>query len=132
MAEQQLLFGDPRKRPAKEAVAQAVQASDVRFNGSDYVPAIDDERLSGQLLRIFQAMRDGQFRTLEEIATITGDPPASISAQLRHLRKPRFGLHTVNKRSRGERKHGLYEYQLIVRKASQGTSGRGDCSFQEK
>ncbi len=60
-------------------------------------------------------MRDHGWPTLTEIAGVTGDPAASISAQLRHLRKARFGGHTVNKRHRGPASAGLYEYQLLVR-----------------
>jgi hypothetical protein len=80
------------------------------FNGSDYVPDRDDGRLSGQLLRIWELMKDSQWRTLSEISEITGDPPASISAQLRHLRKERFGSHTIEKTYLG---NGLYNYRLL-------------------
>lgn len=100
--------------PKKTAVRAALSVRTVRFDGSDYQPALDDERLSGQILRVFGCMKDERWRTLAEIADATGDPPASISAQLRHLRKERFGSHTVNKRSRGERERGLFEYQLIL------------------
>lgn len=86
----------------------------IRFNGSDYSHKEDDARLTGQLLRVFDCMKDGVFRTLGEIEGITNDPQASISAQLRHLRKERFGSHTVNKQPRGNRECGLFEYQLIV------------------
>lgn len=109
------LFADPPPAPPAspvEAVKQTLGIDRVRFDGSDYQPAADDARLSGQILRVFHLMRDGKWRTLQEIARSTGDPPASISAQLRHLRKKRFGSHTVNKRSRGTRDRGLYEYQL--------------------
>lgn len=85
-----------------------------RFNGPVYNPAVDNKRLTGQLLRVYGCMKDARWRTLDEIAAATGDPHASISAQLRHLRKERFGSHTVNKRARGEREHGLFEYQLVI------------------
>jgi hypothetical protein len=85
-----------------------------RFNGSDYEPPMDDVRLRGQILRIYNLMKDGTWRTLGEIEQGTRDPQASISAQLRHLRKPRFGSHTVEKRPRGDRIDGLFEYRLIV------------------
>ena len=85
---------------------------DLRFNGSDYDPDRDDERLTGQILRVLECMKDGKWRTLDAIASITADPPASISAQLRHLRKPRFGGHTVNKDYLGE---GLWAYQLVIK-----------------
>lgn len=83
------------------------------FDGDDYVPARDDERLTDQYHRIFALMRDGAWRTLAHIEHLTGDPPASISAQLRHMRKARFGAHTVNRRYVHD---GLYEYQLVVRR----------------
>jgi hypothetical protein len=77
------------------------------------------ERLTGQLERIFTLMKDGVPRTLSDISLATGDPPASISAQLRHLRKPRFGSHTVHKEHVGG---GLYTYQLIVNQAEEANS----------
>jgi hypothetical protein len=87
---------------------------ETRFNGADYIPAIDDVRLTGQIKRIFDLMIDSKWRTLDDIKNITDDPEASISAQLRHLRKERFGAHIIERRSRGERATGLYEYRLIV------------------
>lgn len=86
-----------------------------RFDGSDYQPVRDDLRLTGQLLRIWRVVQDGHWRTLDEIAARTGDPPASISAQLRHLRKERFGAHTVE---REHVKSGLYRYRVIPNKTA--------------
>lgn len=85
-----------------------------RFNGSDYVRALDDVRLTGQLYRIFDAMRDGRWWTLKEIEAVTGDPQSSISAQLRHLRKKRFGSHTVKKERVDKTKGAPWVYRLIV------------------
>lgn len=85
-----------------------------RFNGSDYLPTRDDARLTSQLLRVFGVMCGGHWKTLRQIADETGDPESSVSAQLRHLRKPRFGSHTVEKRHVGS---GLFEYRVIVNKA---------------
>lgn len=82
------------------------------FDGPAYNPKLDRERLTGQLLRVFDCMKDGVWRTLHEIQSSTGDPEASISAQLRHLRKERFGAFTVEKRRRGNEKVGLWEYRL--------------------
>jgi len=84
------------------------------YNGPDYEPELDLTRLAGQTLRVFNLMRDGRYRTLDEIANVTGDPAASVSAQLRHLRKQRFGGHQVLKQRRGERSVGLFEYKLVV------------------
>lgn len=82
------------------------------FEGSDYSEPLDKKRLTGQIKRVFNTMKDGKFRTLREIEVITGDPQASISAQLRHLRKDRFGGYTLNKRRRDSAIKGLFEYQL--------------------
>ena len=86
---------------------------DAEFNGSDYVDKRDRRRLAGQILRVHDCMIDGRWRTVNEIHAITGDPHASISAQLRHLRKPRFGKFIVAKQSRGDKANGLYEYQVL-------------------
>lgn len=99
----------------QSTIAEILEQGKGRFDGSDYDPEKDDARLTGQILRVFNAMKDGRWRTLGEIETLTGDPQASISAQLRHLRKSRFGAHQVDKQPRGDRKRGLFEYRLIVR-----------------
>ena len=93
-----------------------LNVENANFNGPDYEPEYDLYRLTGQILRIFNCMKDGKWRTFDEIKIITGDPQASISAQLRHLRKERFGEHTIEKRSRGNRLVGLFEYKLIINK----------------
>jgi len=82
------------------------------FRGSDYSPELDGKRLTGQIRRIHDLMKDGRWRTLSEIEFYTGDPQASISAQLRNLRKPEFGSHIIVKRRRGEPSHGLWEYRM--------------------
>jgi hypothetical protein len=81
------------------------------FDGDDYNHERDSDRLTGQLLRIFEVVKDSRWRTLKEIALLTGDPEASISAQLRHLRKPRFGSHEVEKQYVDR---GLYKYRVLI------------------
>jgi hypothetical protein len=93
----------------------------VHFDGPAYSPEHDQARLTGQILRVFEVMKSGDWMTLQEIEhrifEVFGrlDPQASISAQLRHLRKPRFGGHTVDRRHRGDKARGLYEYRLVAR-----------------
>lgn len=82
------------------------------FNGPEYVQARDCDRLMHQHERIRSLMCDGHWRTLAEIAAVTGDPESSISAQLRHLRKPRFGSFVIERSARGDKAHGLYQYRL--------------------
>lgn len=97
---------------AQQITFEDYLANRPQFDGPDYSPEFDQKRLTGQIRRVFDLMKDGRWRTLEEIGEATGDPQASVSAQLRHLRKPRFGGFTVEKRARGEREHGLFEYRL--------------------
>ena len=89
------------------------------FDGPAYIPEFDVSRLTKQIRRVYDCMRDGQWRSLNEIAELTGDPAPSVSAQLRHLRKEKFGAHTVEKRRVGQNSQGFYQYQLQVREKKQ-------------
>ena len=86
--------------------------TNLRFDGPEYVEELDQARLTGQIKDIYNLMKDGQWRTLREIEDATLHPQPSISAQLRHLRKERFGSHTIVKRRRGIKSQGLFEYNL--------------------
>lgn len=90
------------------ARVEAAAPGDLRFDGSDYLPWRDDERLTGQMKRIAKVMSDCCWHTPSELERETGDNWASISAQLRHLRKERFGTHTIDKESLG---FGLYQFR---------------------
>ncbi len=83
------------------------------FDGSNYQAEFDFTRLTGQIKRIRDLMLDGRWRTLSQIELVTGDPAASISAQLRNLRKERFGGYSVEKRTVGSRTNGLFEYRVL-------------------
>lgn len=83
----------------------------MRFNGADYSPNRDNARLTGQLRRIWEIVIDGRWYTLKDIAVRTGDPEPSISAQLRHLRKPRFGGYIVEREYIA---NGLYQYRVLL------------------
>ncbi len=81
------------------------------FDGPVYDPRLDQARLSTQFEAVLALMIDGVWRTLHDISALTGSPTPSVSAQLRHMRKPRFGAYTVSKR-RISAGSGLYEYQV--------------------
>jgi hypothetical protein len=83
------------------------------FNGSDYQHDRDAARLTDQMDRVFSALSDKQWHTLEEIAAITGDPTPSISAQIRHLRKARFGGWEIQKI---HQHGGLFSYRFTGEK----------------
>lgn len=93
------------------------------FDGETYEPDRDHARLTGQLQRVADVMRDGRWRTYAEIEAVTGDPPQSISARLRDLRKEKFGGFTVERRIRDEaRSAGLWEYRVVPPTATEGES----------
>ncbi len=81
---------------------------------------LDYARLKRQLEVVRAVMLSasicGAWLTLEELAKITGYPPASFSADLRHLRKSRYGAYLVEKRRRGNRASGLWEYRVAAGK----------------
>jgi len=84
---------------------------DAEFDGDDYQPDRDKERLTGQIKRVFRHIQDGKWYTVEKIANTTGDPQTSVSAQIRNLRKPKFGAHEIDRQYLGS---GLYEYRMIA------------------
>lgn len=92
--------------------------------GPAYEERLDGKRIAKQMDVIRDYMLEewlqGRWRTLEWIANCTSIPEASVSAQLRHLRKSRFGGYVVNKRRRGQ----LWEYQV-----SKPTNENGQLSL---
>ena len=81
------------------------------FGGITYAPALDHVRLNGQLLRVFDLMKDGQWRTLAEIAAVVGGTEAAVSARLRDLRKEKYGARDV---SREWVEGGLWKYRIDI------------------
>ncbi len=63
------------------------------MSGKTFDKKLDGKRLSNQRKRVFEVMRDGVWRTLRELADITVDPEASVSARLRDFRKEKYGAH---------------------------------------
>lgn len=84
----------------------------VAFDGKTYEPERDHERLKGQLSRVYNLMRDGRWRTLDEIASQARGSVPAVSARLRDLRKAKYGSHVVGRESVGR---GLFRYKLEVR-----------------
>lgn len=80
------------------------------FDGKTYDPERDEDRLKTQLFSVWGLMRDGKWRTLEEISHAVYCPEASVSARLRDFRKRKFGGHTVE---RAYVSRGLFKYRLI-------------------
>ena len=81
------------------------------FDGETFDPALDHDRLTKQIGRVYDLMIDGKWRTLHQISEATGDPESSVSARLRDLRKDRFGGYQVS-RQRSEPSTGTWLYML--------------------
>ena len=54
-------------------------------------------------------LQDRSWATLKQIGQLTGYAEASISAQLRNLRKSQFGAYSVKKQRRADR---VWEYRV--------------------
>lgn len=80
------------------------------FDGATFEPALDQARLTRQHARVLACMSDHAWRSLDDIARATGDPPASVSARLRDLRKARFGGYLVERRRVAG---GLFHYRVL-------------------
>jgi hypothetical protein len=83
------------------------------FDGETFCAAADGRRLSRQLRTIFDTMKDGHWRSPEEIEAVTGVGWASASARLRDLRKEKFGAFRVHRQRRGDAERGLFEYRVL-------------------
>lgn len=81
-------------------------------------PSYEEAKDGARILKQIEVIRDvmlsaaecGSWLTLDEIHNLTRFPQASISADLRHLRKKAFGKFTVDKRRRNA--GGTWEYSV--------------------
>jgi len=110
MSDQRELF---RVTEAKSPSSMSRDGFTAHHDGQTYEPALDKVRLNTQQQRIFDVMKDGGWRTLSSIASVTGDPEASISARLRDFRKHKFGGFPVERRR--EDGGGLHAYRLVLK-----------------
>lgn len=68
-------------------------------------------RLTGQMLRVWECVKDGSWWTLPDLASAARGTEAAVSARLRDLRKPRHGSHVVEREHLGG---GVWRYRLVV------------------
>ena len=102
------LFTDP----AKTLLTSLQTTPDpLIFDGATFDKDRDGKRLTAQIYRVYDAMKDGQWHTLSELAKICGDPEASVSARLRDMRKPRYNSMQIERRYV---RRGLHEYRLVL------------------
>ena len=80
------------------------------FDGAVYDTSRDLNRLTGQIKRVHEVMSDGNWHTLDWISECATAPHSSASAQLRNLRKPKFGGFEIE---REYISNGLYKYRML-------------------
>ena len=115
-----LLFDDMQLAVIEKA-KETLGVKRVNFDGPTCL-GIDTPRLAGQLARVYEYMKSGEYRTLEQIANATGCLPTSASSRMRDFRKQKLGGYTVIKRQ-VEGAPLLYEYRLVLKKEKE-TDGR--------
>lgn len=81
----------------------------IDFDGLTYDHERDYERLSAQLRRVVAVLSDMRWHTLADIAAVTGDPEASISARIRDLRKSPTAWEVESQYVR----RGLWRYRVV-------------------
>lgn len=85
------------------------------FDGKTYDKKLDHERLGTSLGRVWMLMRDGNRRTLSQIAEAVGCSEAGASARLRDLRKSKFSEQLPTDSVSSERgEGGLWWYWIVV------------------
>jgi len=84
------------------------------FDGEAYDPQKDHKRLTTRLdtIRDYMLSPPILWYSLRMLASDLNYPEASISAQLRNLRKPRFGGYTVSRK----RLNGTFYYRVEPKK----------------
>lgn len=85
------------------------EAKNPDFDGDDYVSKRDKPRLTLQIHQVRMYMENAGWLSVQDIAAELNFPEPSVSAQIRNLRKKRFGSRIVERRYEG---NGLYEFRL--------------------
>jgi hypothetical protein len=96
-------------RDWRDELAATAMPAVPAFDGATFQLELDGDRLGEQARRVWDAMSNGAWWTLHELAAHTGDPEASVSARIRDLRKYKFGGWTV---ARERIAGGRHRYRL--------------------
>ena len=110
---------------SQDQMSEAVALPPVGVGDGMFRPGRTQKETLVTVLRL--AARYEQWVTLAELAGKTKFPPASISAQLRHLRKARYGGWVVEKRRREwVSEEVVWEYRLAGGERKRRRNRRGD------
>ena len=131
---------DEMAEEGARAVADAIEAQVSESSGEE-----DETQLAAIRELMQRSFARGIWLTLGEIAEVTEFAEASISAQLRHLRKPHHGRHRVEKRRRrtaqaaeagrirdGRRGPVVWEYRVVPKRARGTICGESSRTLHEE
>jgi hypothetical protein len=105
-------------------MSEAVASPPVAASDGIFRPGVTQRETLLTVLRL--AAQNETWVTLAELAGKTKFPPASISAQLRHLRKARYGGWVVEKRRREwVSEQVVWEYRLAEGGVDRGKGSKG-------
>jgi hypothetical protein len=97
--------------------SEPVQPPEPMFDGETYDEVWDGERLKTNLDKTFSLMRDGERRTLRQIAEAVGCSESGVSARIRDLRKAKWQLFYGQCDVKSERvSGGVWHYWLKIKK----------------
>ena len=109
---------------SQDQMSEAVASAPVAASDGMFRPGRTQRETLLMVLRLAAGYE--QWVTLAELSGKTNFPPASISAQLRHLRKARYGAWVVEKRRREwEREEVVWEYRLAEGGVDRGKGSKG-------
>jgi hypothetical protein len=63
------------------------------------------------LYKLLSVVKDGKWRTIKQLSDATGNIPTAASANMRNLRKAKYGGYIIERRHLG---NGLYEYRMAL------------------
>ncbi len=92
--------------------------------GPTYNQQLDQKRIMSQMNRVRRELEKaaarGEWLTVQQLSARTAAPECSVSAQIRHLRKPQYGNYTITyRRRKGEEHLGTSEYLMRIKHPGQ-------------
>lgn len=88
-----------------------VDLNSLRLGSLTFAEEKAAENLPPHIRAVFDAMKDGNWRTLNMIVFKVGGTRPNAAARLRDLRKPQYGGHVVEKKVV---RKGVWQYRLLV------------------
>lgn len=116
------------QQPFSKAIQENNDVADFHAHGVD-VTEVEEKKMSAARLQVFEIMKDGLYRTVDQIQALgVNAPPQSITIYLRSFREKQYGGYTVNRmKLHGSR---VFGYQVVA--ADAGKEQKAKCGMCEK